>query len=234
MDTRYLNVFGGIFMDSQYRYNAIFFDAGGVLFDTKIHRNERIRNILRARDFQEADIKKALSEGDEFSKIYLKTGPWLDNWEKEEVYWDKYYETILNSLGTDYNYSFKRELLYQTHYAGHCELFNEVKDVLENLYGSYKLAVISNAFPSMEWVFDLLDIRRYFKSITISSFAGISKPEAGIYKFGLNSLGVKPEECVFIDDKDINVKAAEKIGFKGLYLDRKKEDLQALLKQIGA
>lgn len=219
-------------MDKQQKYSAIFFDAGGVLFDTKISRNERIKNILKSRGSNDEIIEKALSEGDEFLKRSLKTGPWLDNWEKEEALWDKYYETILMGLDEECPYSVKRQLFYHTHYAVHCILFDEVKDVLESFYKKYRLGVISNAFPSMDWVFDLLDIRKYFEIITISSFVGISKPEDGIYQSALNSLGVMPEECVFIDDKLINVEAAKKIGFKGLHLDRKIEDLQVLVKQI--
>lgn len=100
-----------------------------------------------------------------------------DSWRKEGVYWDKYYEKILDKLGCEYTYSLKRQLLYHTHYAVHCILFDEVREVLESLHGKYRLGVISNAFPSMDWVFDLLDTRKYFEVITISSIVGISKPE---------------------------------------------------------
>jgi putative hydrolase of the HAD superfamily len=220
------------FMDTKRKYTTIFFDAGGVLFDTRISRNERIRNILTARGFNKQDIENAILMGNEFSEIALKTGPWLDNWEKEEVYWDNYNGKILEVLCGDYTYSLKRQLSYQTLYAIHCTLFDEVRDVLENLQGEYRLGVISNAFPSMDWVFDLLDIRKYFETITISSFVGISKPEKGIYEFALNSLGVIPEECLFVDDKIINVESSIKMGFKGLYLDRRVNNLRALLAKV--
>lgn len=219
-------------MDKESKYNTIFFDAGGVLFDTRTSRNERIKDILTARGFNKQDIENAIIVGNEFSEVSLKNGPWLDNWEKEEIYWDNYYGKILEALCEDYTYSLKRQLFCQTHYAIHCTLFGEVRDVLEKLYGRYRLGVISNAFPSMDWVFDLLDIRKYFGIIVISSFVGISKPEKGIYEFALNSLGVMPEECLFIDDKLKNVESAMKIGFKGLYLDRKTDDLRVLLKTI--
>lgn len=218
-------------MDKKWKYSTIFFDAGGVLFDTKTSRNERISDILTARGFNKQDIENAISVGNEFSEASLKTGPWLDNWEKEEMYWDNYYGKILEVLCKDYTYSLKRQLFYQTHYVIHCALFDEVRDVLKELHGRYRLGVISNAFPSMDWVFDLLDIRKFFETITISSFVGISKPEKGIYEFALNSLGVMPEECLFIDDKIINIESAIEIGFKGLYLDRKVEDLRTLLRK---
>lgn len=96
---------------------------------------------------------------------------------------------------------------------------------MENLHGTYKLGVISNAYPSMDWVFDNLNIRKYFDSITISAFVGECKPNENIYKIALNSLNVNAEECIFIDDKIINVETAEILGFRGIHLDRKINDL---------
>jgi FMN phosphatase YigB (HAD superfamily) len=43
-------MFWGVgYMDKKWEYNTIFFDAGGVLFDTKTSRNERIIDILTVR-----------------------------------------------------------------------------------------------------------------------------------------------------------------------------------------
>jgi len=208
--------------------NTIFFDAGGVLFDTEISRAERIKHILRARGFNDFDIANGLNKGEEFSDKYMKSGNWLSNWSDEEAYWDKYYEVILNEITHDFTYSIKKQLLHQTHYAIHCKLFDEVRDLLENLHGTYKLGVISNALPSMDWVFDLLDIRKYFDIIIISAFVGEYKPNKNIYEFALNSLNVKAEESIFIDDKVKNVEAAESLGFRGVHLDRKINDLSII------
>jgi len=158
----------------------------------------------------------------------MKSGNWLSNWSDEEAYWDKYYEVILNEITHDFTYSIKKQLLHQTHYAIHCKLFDEVRDLLENLHGTYKLGVISNALPSMDWVFDLLDIRKYFDIIIISAFVGEYKPNKNIYEFALNSLNVKAEESIFIDDKVKNVEAAESLGFRGVHLDRKINDLSII------
>lgn len=208
--------------------NTIFFDAGGVLFDTEISRTERIKHILRARGFNDFDIEKGLNKGEEFSDKYLKEDNWLNNWSDEESYWDKYYEVILNEITHDFTYSLKKQLFHHTHYAINCKLFDEVRNLLENLHGTYKLGVISNAFPSMEWVFDLLDIRKYFDSIIISAFVGEYKPNKNIYEIALNSLNAKAEECIFIDDKVKNVEAAKELGFRGIHLDRKINDLSII------
>jgi putative hydrolase of the HAD superfamily len=210
---------------SKLNINAIFFDAGGVLFDTEISRTERIKNFLRARDFNDVDIAKGINKGEEFSVNYLKDGNWLNNWSDEESYWDKYYEIILNELTHDFTYSLKKQLFHHTHYAIHCKIFDEVRTLIENLHGTFKLGVISNAFPSMDCVFDLLDIRKYFDSIIISAFAQAYKPNKNIYELALKSLNAKAEESIFIDDKIINVEAAENLGFVGVHLDRKLNDL---------
>jgi putative hydrolase of the HAD superfamily len=46
------------------KFNTIFFDAGGVLFDTKISRSQRIKNILEAKGFDDGIIEKAIFKGD--------------------------------------------------------------------------------------------------------------------------------------------------------------------------
>jgi len=211
--------------------NTIFFDAGGVLFDTEISRTERIKNFLRSRDFNDVDIAKGINKGEEFSVNYLKDGNWLNNWSDEESYWDKYYEIILNEITHDFTYSLKKQLFHHTHYAPHCKLFDEVRTLIENLHGTFKLGVISNAFPSMDCVFDLLDIRKYFDSIIISAFVREYKPNKNIYELALKSLNAKAEKSLFIDDKIKNVEAAENLGFEGVHLDRKVNDL-TILKQM--
>ena len=43
-----------------------------------------------------------------------------------------------------------------------------------------------------------------------------SKPDIRIYEILLEKYSLIPEECLFIDDLEINVKAAEGSGMKGL------------------
>ena len=44
----------------------------------------------------------------------------------------------------------------------------------------------------------------------------MAKPDPAIYRLAAERLGVKPEECVFVDDLLENVEAAESIGMKGI------------------
>jgi epoxide hydrolase-like predicted phosphatase len=57
---------------------------------------------------------------------------------------------------------------------------------------------------------------KYFDGGVISAEAKVSKPEVRIYEILLEKYSLIPEECLFIDDLEINVKAAEEAGMSGL------------------
>jgi epoxide hydrolase-like predicted phosphatase len=57
---------------------------------------------------------------------------------------------------------------------------------------------------------------RYFDGGIISSEVKFSKPDRRIYEILLEIYSLKAEECLFIDDIEINVKVAEELGMKGL------------------
>jgi HAD superfamily hydrolase (TIGR01509 family) len=42
------------------------------------------------------------------------------------------------------------------------------------------------------------------------------KPEKEIYQNAIEKFGLNPIECVFIDDRPVNVNVAEKFGMKGI------------------
>jgi putative hydrolase of the HAD superfamily len=55
-----------------------------------------------------------------------------------------------------------------------------------------------------------------FDAVVISAEVGMRKPEPRIYLHALGLLGLEPAECVFIDDINANVTAAEELGFAGV------------------
>ena len=57
---------------------------------------------------------------------------------------------------------------------------------------------------------------RYFDGGLISAEIKSVKPEEAIYRSLMEKYSLVPEECLFIDDSEINVKAAENLKMKGL------------------
>jgi len=57
---------------------------------------------------------------------------------------------------------------------------------------------------------------KYFDGGVISAEAKSSKPDLKIYEILLEKYNLVPNQCLFIDDLEVNVKAAEAAGMNGL------------------
>jgi putative hydrolase of the HAD superfamily len=55
-----------------------------------------------------------------------------------------------------------------------------------------------------------------FDAVVISAEVGMRKPEPGIFRHAAQLLGLPPQACIFIDDIQANVTAAEELGFTGV------------------
>ncbi len=69
-----------------------------------------------------------------------------------------------------------------------------------------------------------------FTQLTWSCELGIAKPDPAIYLHTCEKLGVRPEEALFLDDKPVNVHAAEQVGLHALHfrsVDQLRADLAA-------
>ena len=66
----------------------------------------------------------------------------------------------------------------------------------------------------------------------LSYQAKLIKPDPEIYRLLCDRYGLKAKECVFIDDTEKNVLAAQKEGMKGIIfhtLEQTKEELDGML-----
>lgn len=57
---------------------------------------------------------------------------------------------------------------------------------------------------------------KYFDGGLISAEAKLSKPDIRIYRMLLEKYSLRPEECLYIDDIEANVRSAEVAGMKGI------------------
>ena len=64
--------------------------------------------------------------------------------------------------------------------------------------------------------------------MVISGFEKINKPEPEIYKILLDRYSLIPEECIFMDDREINVEAAKKLRINA-FVFKSYEDARAKL-----
>ena len=81
-----------------------------------------------------------------------------------------------------------------------------------------RMALLTNNVREWEphWRSKLPDIDEIFEVVVDSAFVGMRKPDPGIYHLTLERLGdgFRPEECVFVDDTDVNCDAAAALGMR--------------------
>jgi putative hydrolase of the HAD superfamily len=111
----------------------------------------------------------------------------------------------------------------------------ETIELVRALRPPYRVGVLSNADLTLRArLSDVLGIVDLFDDIVCSAEVGCAKPEAEIYALACRRLGAPPSACVFVDDRQDNVAAAEAAGMRGiLYHVDRGDDLRAQLAAVG-
>jgi putative hydrolase of the HAD superfamily len=78
-----------------------------------------------------------------------------------------------------------------------------------------RTALLSNSWGARDYPRHLFP--GLFDVVVISSEVGMRKPEERIFRHAAALLELEPRECVFIDDIEANVAAAQAIGIAGLH-----------------
>jgi putative hydrolase of the HAD superfamily len=79
-----------------------------------------------------------------------------------------------------------------------------------------RTALLTNNVREWEplWRSKLPEIDELFEVVVDSAFVGLRKPDPAIYELTIERLGdgVRPADCVFVDDLDVNCEAARALG----------------------
>ena len=96
-----------------------------------------------------------------------------------------------------------------------------------------KTAVLSNTIKPHVEIIKKHRGYEYFDIVILSCEVNLRKPEIEIYLLTIKLLGVKPEECVFIDDKPEFLKPARKLGMKTILAKNPKQVIDDVSRIIG-
>ena len=103
--------------------------------------------------------------------------------------------------------------------------FADTRDTLEELRrAGLRLGIVSNAWPSLERTYRMLDLRKFFDAFVISSKLGCLKPDPRIYRVAIEQIGIEPESILFVDDDPEYVSAAKSMGMRGAIMRRGTSD----------
>ncbi len=141
---------------------------------------------------------------------------------------EEFYESIKKILKADLDYSKFYEI-----YNDVFSLNPPVLKIMKQLKSKHRLVLLSNT-DVMRFGF----VKRKFPEILIfdayvlSYEVGLMKPHPNIYIEALKKVQSKPEEAVFIDDREENVQAAFELGIQAVHF-KPETDLALELKKLG-
>ena len=134
--------------------------------------------------------------------------------DREEYSFDEIIEEIICQ-----HREFEQEIRYfATHYPE--IVTNEVegmRELLTRLKGEgYRLYGLTNWCSKVYLTMAQFDIFDLLDGYIISSEEKVIKPEAEIYQRLFNKFNLKPEECLFADDRAENIEGGRRVGMEGI------------------
>jgi putative hydrolase of the HAD superfamily len=178
------------------KISAVFCDVGGVLLSNGWDHGQRARLVekfgLDARDFEDRHqmLSAALENGqldlDQYldRTLFYRPRPFRKQEVRDFMYAQS--EALPDSLALIGR-------LAQAHTVFMATLNNESREM--NLHRIEKFG-----------------LRNYFSVFFSSCYLGVSKPHPEIYRLALDITQRQAEECVFIDDRSLNLECARRLG----------------------
>lgn len=102
-------------------------------------------------------------------------------------------------------------------FASWYELNKEVAAIIKKLKEKYHVILLSDNFDAMSGALRKdKRLTELFERMYFSNELHLSKHDEHIFKKVLEKENKKPDECLFIDDKQANVVLAKKVGMEGI------------------
>ncbi|MGI9649159.1 MAG: HAD-IA family hydrolase, partial [Acidimicrobiia bacterium] len=99
--------------------------------------------------------------------------------------------------------------------------------------GRYLLATLNNESRELNQArIERFELDRYFSVFFSSGFLGVKKPDPAIYRLALQITQRDPGECVFIDDRDLNLECALGEGMHAIHYESP-AGLRSTLAELG-
>ena len=179
---------------------AIVFDFGGVLIDWSPYHlyrkllpsDDAIREFLEEINFSE--FNKKLDAGYPFTQMKTEL---LEKYPRQRELVRAFFDRWMECTG---------DAIEPT-----VEIMREVKAAGHPVYGLSNWS--HETFPLLKHRYPFLpELDDYL----LSGIAGVAKPDEEIFRLFLQRIDRQAEDCVFIDDAQVNIDAANRVGFTGI------------------
>ncbi len=205
--------------------DAVLFDLGGTLIDTKVPRESVFDEVLRTHgvEVDPKELARAIA-GAENELDERFAGVDASN---EREFWMELDAAVLRRLGLDIDLdTFAMDLSSRFGALMADEAnwvtYPETREVLAGLRRrDLKLGLISNATDLARRVMARLDLEGYFDFVVISEEVGVRKPSKEIFDIAMEKAGTLPSRAIYIGDKlAVDVVGATQAGLNAVLVDR--------------
>ncbi len=188
-------------MEQKPNITTLFLDIGGVLLTNGWDRRSRRAAVEKFDlDFEEVDERHHLT---------------YDTYEEGKLSLDGYLDRVI--FFRDRNFAredFKAFMFAQS------KPLDDMLDFTRKLIEKHSLrgVVVSNEGKELtEYRIRKFDLSSLIAAFVSSCFVHYRKPDIDIYKIALDISQARPDDVVYIDDREMFVEVAETLGIRGIY-----------------
>lgn len=206
--------------------DAVFFDAGGVLWDLEPSVADMFEAELSARGARvdRASLDAAVREADRLTDDRFAQVGGGD----EAALWKEYDRIVLDRLGlTEVSDGLAEAMSARMRdVTGKEESWVPYPDAVPALqavkHRDFKVGLISNATELARRVLKRLEMEEFFDVVVISDEVGVRKPDPRIFRLALGRVGVAPSRAMYFGDRPAtDVVGAASAGMRGVLVDRR-------------
>jgi putative hydrolase of the HAD superfamily len=196
--------------------SAIFWDVGGVLLSNAWDREQR-----------EKALERFHLDSEEFHDRHEML---VSSFERGKITLDEYLDRTIFYRARPFTRDEFKQFMF-----GLSQPVPETLDLARALAnsGKYLMGTINNESRELNlYRTERFGLREIFEIFVSSCFVGYRKPEKDIYRLALDITQKQAEQCCFIDDRDLNLESAHKLGMQTIHM-QSAEQLRQELSKLG-
>jgi len=195
---------------------ALFWDVGGVLLTNAWDREQRERAL---EEFKLDEV--------EFHDRHEMV---VSSLERGKISFDEYLDRTIFYRARPFTRETFKQYIFSLSQA-HEDVLAFARALAKS--GKYLMATINNESIELNlYRIEKFGLRGVFTDFFSSCFVGLRKPEEGIYRLSLDVTQKQPQECCFIDDRDLNLECARSLGVHTIEM-KNLGQLQQELRKLG-
>ena len=186
---------------------AIFWDVGGVLLTNAWDRTQRM-----------AALEHFHLDEEEFHDRHEMV---VSSFERGKINLTDYLERTVFYRPRPFPADAFREFMFSLSLPN-----NEALDIARALAssGKYFMGTINNESMDLnDFRIAKFGLREIFDVFVSSCFVRLRKPDEAIYRVALEVTQMPPEECCFIDDRELNLDVAKRLGMSTIRMENAKQ-----------